>query len=41
MFHIQGSNGVIRQITRRADNFIRLLGELSIVYPQHRIDYIG
>ena len=40
-FRIEGNDGITRQITRRADNFIRLLGQLFVEYPQQKINYIG
>lgn len=41
MFRIENKEGFKSQITRRADRFIRLLGHLEIVYPEHKITYIG
>lgn len=40
-FNIKNKDGFTHQITRRADSFIKLLGQLSVLYPEHRIDYIG
>lgn len=41
MFRITGENGFVRNITRRADKFLKLINQLYVEYPEHRIDYIG
>lgn len=40
-FRIKKEDGITLYITRRADNFIRLLGQLFIEYPKQEINYIG
>ena len=41
MFRITKADGFTHQITRRADSFIRLLGQLYVEYPKQEINYIG
>lgn len=40
-FRIKKEDGITLHITRRADNFIKLLGQLFIEYPKQEINYIG
>lgn len=40
-FNIKNKDGFTHQITRRSNSFIKLLGHLFVVYPEHQIDYVG